>query len=228
MGPLVNVYKRNGDEAVTESSLTIETHDDVIGSEEKPNMGPRRRRVSPITKTLVASVVFAGAYTAFQRIGTTANANAVEYTRNLAGGFLAVGMTDEQPGFIVLSALDQDKVDVSAAQTKNRLAGTHTVVDVQTPRGKTCSRLRGPQVILVSEDGAVEKHAVQWTVDEFNTLREAADCSHEASMKKRRCGAPFTDLQEALANWQRERVPDRVCAFLEPFKARRTHKHQDD
>ena len=136
-------------------------------------------------------------------------------------------MTEDQPGFIVLSALDQDKVDVGAAQTKNRLAGTHTVVEIQTPRGMTRTRLRGPEVILVSEQGVVQGHSVDWTVEEFNVLREAADCSHEAAIKKHRCGAPFTDLQEAFARWPGERVPNRVRAFLEPFKDRRD-KHMND
>lgn len=171
-------------------------------------------------------MVFAGVYAAFQRIGTTANADVVEYTRNLAGGFLAVGMTEDQPGFIALSALDQDKVDVNAAQAKNNLAGTHTVVEVQTPRGMTRIRLRGPQVILVTEQGEVEGFDVDWTVNEFNALRVAADCSHESSLKKQRCGQPFADLQEALAKWPGERVPGGVRAFLEPFKDRRAHKHE--
>ncbi len=213
---------------MTPSTPMIEAPKDVIVSTENPCGAARRRRISPITTTLVASIVFAGAYAAFQRIGTTANADLVEYTQNLAGGFLAIGITEDQPGFITLSALDQDEVDIHAAQTSNSLAGTHTVVEVQTPRDTTHIRLRGPQVILVSEDGAVETHAVGWTVDEFNTLREAADCSHEAAVKKHRCGAPFTDLQEAFAKWPGERVPDRVRAFLEPFRDRRTHKHKDD
>ena len=211
-----------------QSTPTIEAHHGVIGSVEPPREVTRRRRISPITKTLIASIVFAGAYAAFERIGTTANADSVEYTQNLAGGFLAVGMTEDQPGFMVLSVLDQKKVEVNAVQTINHVAGTHTVVELQTPRGMTRTRLRGPQVILVSEDGVVETHRVRWTVDEFQSLREAADCSHEAAVKKHRCGAPFTDLQEAFAKWPRERVPDRVRAFLEPFKDRRAHKHKDD
>ncbi len=85
----------------------IEAHDDAIGPIENSQEVMHRRRISPIMKTLIASVVFAVVFAAFQRIGTTANADVVEYTRNLAGGFLAVGMTEDQPGFIALSALDQ-------------------------------------------------------------------------------------------------------------------------
>lgn len=218
---------------MAESTPTAETPNDVIEAVEPTHevtrqQVARQRRISPITLTLVLSIAFAVVYTAFQRIGTTANADSVEYTQNLAGGFLAVGMTKDQPGFIVLSALDQEQVEVSAAQTKNSLAGTHTVVAIQTPQATTSVRLRGPQVILVSEQGDVEGYNIDWTVEEFNTLREAADCSHEAATKKHRCGTPFTDLQEAFAKWPKERVPEEVRAFVEPFKDRRKHKHEHD
>lgn len=202
---------------MTESTPTIETRDGVTAPIENTDDIIYRGRISPITITLMLSVIFAGAYAAYQRIGTIANANTVEYTRNLAGGFLAVGMTEDQPGFIVLSSLDQDKVDVSAAQTKNHLAGTHTVVEIQSLPGITRMRLRSPQVILVTEQGAIEKYNVDWTFNEFNILREAADCSHEAAVKKHRCGQPFTDIQETLAGWPGQRVPDRVRNFLVPF-----------
>ncbi len=121
------------------------------------------------------------------------------------------------------SALDQEKVEVDTVQTINHVAGTRTVVEVQTPRDTTRIRLRSPLVILVSEDGTVGRHDVHWTIKEFNALREAADCSHEAAIMKRRCGAPFIGLQESLARWPGKRVPEGVRAFLAPFKDRRTH-----
>lgn len=189
---------------------------------------PRALRWRPIPLTLFLGVIIVAAYAAYERVGTTANADSVEYTQNLAGGFLAVGMTMDQPGFIVLSALDREKVDVSAVQTVNHVAGTHTIVEVETLHDTTRIRLRGPEVILVSEDGAVERHDVDWTVAEFNALREAADCSHEAALRKHRCGAPFTDLQEALLKWPGERVPDRVRDFLAPFKDRRARGESND
>lgn len=193
------------------------TYENIMNSEQLQKINIQRRRINPITFTLVLSMTFASAYAAYQRIGTTANANIVEYTQNLAGGFLAVGMTEDQPGFIVLSSLDQDKVIVNALQTKNHLAGTHTVIEVQTPLGITRTRLRSPQVILVTKQGVVEDYNVDWTFNEFNILRESADCSHEAAVKKHRCGQPFADIQETLASWLGQRVPNRVRAFLAPF-----------
>ena len=226
MAHCANPHEPNGDEKVTQLTLDIETSNGVIVASKNPNELIHRRQVSPITMTLALSIAFAGAYAAYHRIGTVANADTVEYTPNLFGGFLAVGMTKDQPGFIVLSALDQDKIEVSATQTTNRLARTRTVVDVGTLRGTTRTRLRRPQVILVTKEGTIEKRAVDWTADEFNALRSAADCSYEAATKKRRCGAPFTDLQEAFADWPPERVPDRVLAFLAPFKDHRADREE--
>lgn len=209
---------------MTQFVPTIEAPSGVVPSVDNPREAVERRRVNPITITLAISVAVAGGYATYQRVGTTANANTVEYTPNLAGGFLAVGMTEDQPGFIVLSTLDQGKVDVNATQTSNRVAGTHTVVEVQTPLGTHRTRLRGPQIILVTEHGAVEGYPVDWTVDEFNAVREAADCSHAAAVKKQRCGAPLADLQEAFAAWPAGRVPDRVRTFLAPFEPKRKRK----
>ena len=158
-----------------------------------PSWQARDRRWRPIPATLLASIIGMMAYAAYERIGTTANADTVEFTQNLAGGFLSIGMTANQPGFMVLSALDQEKVEVTVTQVVNHVAGRHTVVKVQTPRDTASIRLRGPQIILVTEQGDIETYAVNWTVEEFNSLREAADCSYRTVIKKHRCGAPFTD-----------------------------------
>ncbi len=203
---------------MSDSTPALVTRCGVIFASENPANTTCRRRINPVAMTALASLAIAGVYSAYHRIGTTANADTVEYTPNLAGGFLAVGMTEDQPGFILLSALDREKIDVKTTQSLSRLAGVHTVVAIRTPRESMRTRLRGPQVIVVSADGRIERHVVDWTVDEFNALRAAADCSFEASWKKQRCGAPFTDMQQVLADWPIERVPERVLAFLVPFK----------
>lgn len=201
----------------------VRTDSDMNAVASAPCRRTRTRRWRPVPVTLVLSVVAIMAYAAYGRLGTTANADTVEFTQNLAGGFLAIGMSEDQPGFMVLSALDREEVKVTTTLAFSRVAGTRTVVEVGTAREAMLVRLRGPQVILVSEDGAIVRHDVAWTVDEFDALREAADCSHEAAIKKHRCGRPFADLQEALTRWPGERVPARVRAFLEPFRDRRTH-----
>lgn len=109
--------------------------------------GHRRypHRWRPIPVTLFVSVIGMTVYATYERLGTTANADSVELTDNLAGGFLAIGMTEDQPGFMMLSALDHEKVEVNAVQAANRVSGTHTLVEVRTPRGMTDIRLRGPE-----------------------------------------------------------------------------------
>lgn len=206
----------------------VEADRGVIEPPDNPQEATRRHRRSPIAITLVASFLFAGGYAAFQRIGTTANANVVEFTRNLAGGFLAVGMTKDQPGFIALSAQDQDEVEVKAIRISNSLAGTHTVVEVQTPQSTTRIRLRGPQVFLVTAKGDVEPYPIDWTWEEFNTLRDAVDCSRAAAVKKHRCGVPFTDLRLALTKWSPDRVPDPVRAFLKLSGGLGINEHTHD
>jgi len=179
-----------------------------------------KRRHNSIPLTLFLGLLAAGSYVGYQRIGTTANASLVETTTNWAGGFLAIGMADHQPGFVLLSALDKDKVDIQADQVANQLAGTHTIVHVNTPSArKFQTRLRGPQVILVDENGNVEAQPVDWSLEDFMLLQQAADCStHEAVSKNHHlCGAPFADLHEALAGWPKQRVPAPVRAFLAPY-----------
>lgn len=229
MRPTSGIDLRDEEPDVDEKDPTvIEPGVVAPGSAIDPSLScqARSRRWTPIRVTVFLGVTVVAVYAAYERAGTTANADSVEHTQNLAGGFLAVGMTKLQPGFLVLSELDQDKVDVKATQVVNKVAGTHTVVEIQTPRDAARIRLRGPQVVLISDEGALERHDVDWTVAEFNALREAADCSHEAAIKKHRCGAPFTDLQEAFAEWPAERVPERLRIFLEPYKERRTNGHK--
>lgn len=170
-----------------------------------------RRRLGTIPTTLTLALLVGGAYAGYQRIGTTANIEFVEYNPNLAGGFLAVGMTDNQPGIVVFSAVDQDKIQVDVDRYENQVAGTHTIVSVITPNAKWTERLRGPQVVLIDETGAIESSPVQWTLADFNTLRDATDCEHGLS---KRCGAPFADLHDFFALWPAERVPDPVRAFV--------------
>jgi hypothetical protein len=154
------------------------------------------------------------AYVGYERIGTTANANFIEVTPNLAGGFLGVAMTDEQPGFVVLSALDRHEVQIEVEQWSNRVAGTHTVAEMATPSQQWHKRLRGPQAVIIDEDGAVQAVPVHWSLDDFLRIRETCDCLHEEPGRHARCGAPFTDLTEALALWPAEKVPEAIRRFL--------------
>ncbi|MFQ5502773.1 MAG: hypothetical protein ACE5EQ_10810, partial [Phycisphaerae bacterium] len=105
---------------------------------------PSRRWVSIV----FVAVLVAGAYVAYQRIGTTANVDTITYVENYAGGFIAVGMSDRQPGFIALSALDRTDLRIEADRVEQGLAGRHTNVRVMTPRAQWQKRLRGPRIVL--------------------------------------------------------------------------------
>jgi len=89
-------------------------------------------------------------YVAYQRIGTTANADLIAlFEDSASSGYVAISMTDTQPGFVLLSVPEKDKVSVSSRVYSNRLTGRFTLVDVQTPAGGQLIRLRGSQVLLV-------------------------------------------------------------------------------
>lgn len=203
---------------------TMQFQDGASACCQAPRSASSFRRAGPVPLTALLFVVVAGSYACYERIGTVANADLVEFTPDLHGGFLAIGMTDAQPGFVLLSALDRDQVEVNAGLLTSPLAGTHTVVEIQTTSATLRHRLRGPQIILIDEKGVIRAHAVDWTLEEFDTLRKAADCSFEAASKKRRCGAPFMDLHEAFAKWPTDRIPHAVRIFLKPFENSRTRR----
>lgn len=63
------------------------------------------------------------AYVAYQRIGTRANVGNIQSFENLAGGFLALGMTEDQPGVLILSRIEKAKVRIDATLRRNALSG---------------------------------------------------------------------------------------------------------
>ncbi len=171
-----------------------------------------RRRWLPILLTGGAVLV---AYSAVQRFSTHANADRISSIANLAGGFLAIGISDAEPGFIVLSAMDRERVSVSADQANSVATGTSTTIEIRTPREHWSTRLRTPQVVIVSEDGRISPHTVQWSLADFQAIDRATDCDHPAPSGRHRCGAPFADLYD-VAKAKRLHAPDDVYAFLEP------------
>lgn len=173
-----------------------------------------RHRTVRIVAT--AAAIVAATYVSYQRFGTSAQANEVEFTANLSGGFLAVGMTNDHPGFIVLSALDREAVDVRADRYANAVAGDFTVAEVCTPQTAWHRRLRGPVVVVVGEKGDTKEFAVDWSVAEFTLIRDGADCTRAHVGKHHRCGAPFADLFDLIADERLSRVPPEVREFLAP------------
>lgn len=108
-------------------------------------------------------------------------------------------MTDQQPGSVVCSALDQVKVQIDVDRYENQVAGTPTMVSVITLNAKWTARFCGPQVVLIDETGAIEASPVEWTLAEFNTLREATDCERGPSGPLNKLvGRTFQSIRRAL------------------------------
>lgn len=190
--------------------------DDKRGEGDAPATPPARRHRTARRAGGLALLV-AVTYVLYQRIGTTAQADEIEFTTNLAGGFLAVGMTDTAPGFIVLSALDREHVDVDARCYSNAIAGDFTIAEVRTPQMTWRGRLRGPVVVLVDANGVAQEFAIGWSAAQFALVRDEADCDHGHIGKRHRCGAPFADLFDLVADGRLGQVLPQVRQFLAPY-----------
>lgn len=152
--------------------------------------------LTPIRITLFLALLTALGYAAYQRIGTTAGADLVVYIPNLAGGFVAIGRTADRPGFLLLSELDQQKVTINVSSYANKVAGDFSVIRVETPTTQWQHRLRGPQLMLIDESGAITASDANWSLADLDAIEKATDC--EAGISKR-CGAPFADLADYFA-----------------------------
>lgn len=172
-------------------------------------------KLNPIPATLITAILIAAVVGAYQRIGTSANADFIEFTQNLSGGFLAIGMSEDQPGFVVFSSLDPKEVDLVAQQSSNLVTGTYTTLHIDHHGSHWKKRLRGPIVAILKPDGLVEDFQVDWSVEDFRRMRSACDCEHQTHTKKvQRCGMPFDDISDVLATWPSRRVPDLVRRFI--------------
>ncbi len=197
----------------------MDTFGDITTPEQNDeSVGHRSIRIIPLA--IVGAIAICISVVVFQRYGTVANATIVETTRNLDGGFLAVGMTEEQPGFILVSALDQKDVTIHTQQAINTLTGAHTNVYVDTTTQHWKARLRKPLVITIDDNGRIQSSTVDWSLHTFHLLQDAVDCSHqtprtgEGSPKHKRCGVPFLDLKERVAKWPTDSVPHCLSEFL--------------
>lgn len=165
----------------------------------------------PIPVTLLLSLVTLATYVIFQGMTVRANVDLIEYLTNYGGGFLAIGMTENQPGFIVLSELDRKEVEIHAGRD---LLRTRTTASVSTSADQWSAGLRNPHVLLVTKTGMIEAMRVDWSFDDFKKLSEATDCAHGTGG---RCGAPLADVQELLATWPKRRVPISLQLFLSRY-----------
>lgn len=166
-------------------------------------------------RLLTGAIVFTAAgYVGYERFGTRANADRISHLESYGDEAVAIGLTDEQPGFLLLARLSPRRVSVDAVIQSNWLTGRQTLVQVHTPLGATAIRLRRPQVIMVREDGTVDSASVRWTLAEFDQLVHAADCATNCRDHPHRCGQPLDDVGDALATWPMDLVPQSLREFL--------------
>jgi hypothetical protein len=213
------------------STATLTAADDAATSRAHEN-GPSFSRANnpalygsrTFWRLTSAIVLLAAAYVGYERIGTNANADQIAHLQSYGDDAVAIGMTDRQPGFLLLAQLPASELSVAAAMRSNWLTGQQTIVRIRTPSETTSIRLREPQAIMVHEDGTVINASVPWALADFDQLLHAADCASQCREHRHRCGQPFEDIANALASWPRERVPESLREFLKNHKYRTGHK----
>jgi len=174
-----------------------------------PSAAARRRRLAV---TILIVLTLAGGYVLYERIGTTANVEVVETYQRFAGGFLAVGHADSEPGVLILSRLEDRIVRIDATLHRNWATGTSTRVAVSTPKAAWRHRLRGPEVVMIDTDGGIQTAGVDWSAEDFAQISRAVNCN-DATAPHEGCGRPFHDFQKWLSADGRA-VPDAIREFL--------------
>lgn len=215
------MYSRPDTAAIESDAANRSTGDELIGfvvRQADPLVADRRTTPllgSRAFRRVIAGIVLvAAAYILYERLGTSANADQITHFQSYADAAVAIGMTDDQPGFVLLSKLPASQVTVTAAMHSNWLTGPRTTVSVRTPLGTSRIRLRAPQAIMVQDDGTVTTASVPWTDDSFGRLLHAADCSSQCSEHVHRCGQPLEGIARTLASWPPESVPRPLQLFM--------------
>jgi hypothetical protein len=175
---------------------------------------------------LVAAILTAGGFAAYARIGTTANVERVITYERLVGGFAAVGITDAQPGFLLLSLAAQRDVTIESEFRRSIVAGTTTRLMLQTPNDARTERLRGPRLYLIDADGRITAAAAPWSHSDLQAIANVLGCE-KTDDNLGRCGAPFVDLAVFLERWPKHAVPPELANFLAEVHARsKARAHQ--
>lgn len=183
----------------------------VDGDPRQAASKPRISRRVPIFAAVAASC--AAAYAGFERIGTTANADLIESYQRYAGGFLAIGFTDTQPGILVLSEIEKEELSLDATSRKNWLTGHSTRIDIAIGERKWSKRLRGPLIVMISSEGEINAAPLPWSLEQFRRAGISVDCSGDFGTPKS-CGAPFSDFEEFIKRPSLPELPEAAREFL--------------
>lgn len=195
----------------------------VRPADEAPVRRPARStRVARVTLLLGAGLLIAGGYAAWQRFGTVADVTHIETFEDYSGGFVAVGLSPDKPGFLCLSRVPRDQLELVALHHENVLGGSWTTLLVRTPHQTWRHRLRSPVVVLIDELGGVEGIPVGWPRSRFIWVRDRVDCERGHA---KRCGRPLDDLARRLAAGPPDLVPPKVLAFLQRPRLRSDDAH---
>lgn len=195
----------SADEANSET--TTVANGDLEQAASTPRVSRRVRIFAAVAAISVA------AYAGFERIGTTANVDLMESYQRYAGGFLAIGFTDTQPGILVLSEIEKQSLSLDATGRKNWLTGHSTRIDIAVGERKWSKRLRGPLIVMISSDGKINAAPLPWSLEQFRQAGIAVDCSGDFGAPKS-CGAPFSDFEEFIKRPSLPELPKVARDFL--------------
>jgi|GEM_PF-3237450 len=194
-----------------------------------PTTSSSRSTVSPIAEKRLAkrtgihvfifvSVILLFAYGTYHRIGTTAAIDEIVDTPRYAGGFLAIGTSDDRPGALILSEVERKHVGLFAQTSSNPVAGRVTRLTVEALGERKTFRLRSPLLIVIKENGNIETAHLNWSRQGLLDAFASASCSNaDASQVRLRCGVPFVELASYLKQDDVPAIPDAGRQFLEQF-----------
>lgn len=199
----------------TECPQTVTSAATPGGSDPLRRTRAARRIGSPaFVRVVVVVIALALSYVAYQRLSVTANADRVTRFETWSDETVEIGMTDQQPGFVLLALTPPEKTRVEASNHDNWLTGRKTVITAHSPAHTQSAALRAPLVVLVDRAGTIDFVPVAWSKAEFDELVHAADCETDCKAHAHRCGAPLDAIAHALGGWPTERVPRPIARFL--------------
>ncbi|GIK17825.1 MAG: hypothetical protein BroJett003_27890 [Planctomycetota bacterium] len=207
------LYDTDPSERLTDKEITAPIELPGVPESAVASSAPGRPRRA-FKLTVSALLLAAGGYALYERLGTRANADQVIRFESYGDDAVAIGLTDQQPGFVLLSHLPASRVMVDAQVATNWLTGKHTILSVRTPDRNERIRLRAPLAILVPENGTILAVNVEWSHADFQSLVHAADCESGCEAHPHRCGQPLAEIASALANWPVDRVPQAIREFV--------------
>lgn len=179
-------------------------------------------RWSVLGRLALGAAFAASAYITYQRGGTTANVEDITHFEAYGDRCAAVGMTHDQPGFVLIAAMPREDFRLWADLRENAAAGAWTVLQIGTARQQWNKRLRGPLAITIDEHGTVRSEPLDWSLAQLQQAADAMDCNKHLKT----CGVPTEDLSGFLATSKTHRTPKIFKDFFAAY-ARGEHERNN-